>query len=218
MLYGLDGQPLRTGKVTRTLTADFLTGALPSWLVASVGTITFDPVASTQGRVVCTPTGANLAAGIKTSFTLSAAQWTEIAWTVEGLRFSEDGGFNCAIAVVSSNGGVVFRHNSGETRARLDVRNSAGTYTAPLDWYDGYRVHGQGNGPQSRNLTLAWQVARKRVVMLADDQVIGESDVSDGTKLALGTGIAPEFYFTRVGGNATAVMRAAQVKLSLSHD
>ncbi|WP_340028994.1 hypothetical protein MHB71_05095 [Paenibacillus sp. FSL H7-0940] len=187
---GLDGKEIPSGKIHKQLCANFLDGALPSWLT-TVGTPTFEPP---PGRGLLRLTTAATAASsveLKSTATFNSTQFTEISYTIEGLQFNGNIQISAQIGIKSadSKAGITFFHNVNQPSGIIRAYKADGTYTDYPTKMAFFTVNMAGDeGQNSKNLTVrlftgkqyaASTGRRVYVYVQNDDQVGALADVTD---------------------------------------
>lgn len=206
------GQPVPVGRVRKSLVEPFYAAAaLPSWLTSDLGTVSFQTAASSPGLMRGT-TGAvsGNQANLKTAFTVSSPQFTEIAMTIEGFRCDLDSLITLRMILGGTNCGCELRQSNTDTTAILRIRNAGGDQDVVLD----YSLRGGGFAGQRRNLTLLVRGRMKRVWVLEDDQVMASVDTA--AKWTDGT-ITPEVQLT-TNSAAARWFQVEQFKFSTQSD
>lgn len=196
----------------------------PSWVTTTVGTTTVQTAtSSTNPPRVRAETGAtiNSAARMRFSPIITLSQVEEIEFTLHGLMFSHDNGFDFRfeIGVDGQNAGVDYRQSNaeivdGNTRGRFRT-HAAGS--ANQNYVDRERAvyfgKPNGNGRRPQNFTLLLRPFKHEAYVLAGDQVMAAMKY-DAAEVPTNVGVYCQFTLNTVVAEARAVMfAAATVKL-----
>jgi hypothetical protein len=153
--------------------------ALPTWLAVQAGTGTATNASSGSSAAnysVASAATANAGARLWVTQDIRPSQYDEIIFTLQGLKFSVDNGFDIRIEIgaTAQDKGISLRqdNNAGpnDTTATLRAHTGAGVFVDHTTHYVIQRLNGGSRKP--RNLTLRWRPKIGEVLVLEDDQVM----------------------------------------------
>ncbi|MCM3131882.1 hypothetical protein M3629_03750 [Paenibacillus polysaccharolyticus] len=187
MMRGADGSLIPYGKVYKELKADFLTGALPTWL-ETVGTVSYEPLPDRGTITVATAATAGNSAELKTSSLFDTTKVTAIQFTLEALQLNGNISVSVQVGIksVDSKAGITFFHNVNQAKAFIRAYKADGTYTDYEQKMALFTVNTAGDEGQNRkNLTLTLLTGlhcpvgmeRPAAYLSADDQFGGLADL-----------------------------------------
>jgi len=175
---------VRLGRTEQTVSwSPMISATLPSWLTAPVGTYAGQTATSAtapaNGKISSAAAGGAMRL---LGPQIIPNQYREIEFTLYGLRFDTNAGFNFRLEIggTSQDRGVQIRQDNGavdtETYAKIRGITSAGVFTDHDTWYQHQKPFGGSQKP--RNLTFIWRPLDKEAIVLEDDQVMAYTDLS----------------------------------------
>lgn len=219
---GLDGKEIPSGKIHKQLCANFLDGALPTWLT-TLGTPTFEAPPGRGLMRLSTDAVANSTVELKSSMLFDSTQFTEIAFTVEGLQFNGNIQMSVQMGIKStdSKAGITFFHNVNQPTAMIRAYKADGTYVDYPTKMAFFTVNMAGDEGQNRkNVTVRLFTGQqyaastgKRVYVYVqnDDQVGALADVTS----SFTNGNLQCIAKVTTGAAAAKILTASQVKIDL---
>lgn len=197
---------------------------VPAWISTLVGTATAQSAtSSTNPPRVKAETAATIDAAARQRFSpaISVSQVEEIEFTLHGLIFSDDNGFDFRfeIGVDGQNAGIDYRQSNaeivdGNTRGRFRTHAPG---TANQFFVDRERAvyfgKPNGNGRRPQNFTLLWRPFVREAFVLMGDQVMAAMKY-DASEVATNTGVYCQFTLnTKVAAVRSVSWQKATVKL-----
>lgn len=179
----LAGNIIPAGRVSKRLYEPFMPGgALPSWLAAQAGTVTYDLASSStaaSGAKLTTAATNGAGARLWSTFDIYPAMHEEIIFTLYGLRFGNTDGYDVwfQLSQTGNDRGVSFMHNNatGDDGAFIRAHNSGGVNTDHTTGYNLKKSNGGSGKP--RNVTMRWRPKRQEVALFEDDQMMGNASI-----------------------------------------
>lgn len=157
MIRDASGAPIHTGRNYKRWVEQFgVSSALPAWIQAGSGTVSFFTTASSDGRSVVTSAATlNAEARLETAVRFDTTFLTEIAVTADGLFFNVDSSIEPSIRLDNDGGsgaGVALTQNASENTAVIRIYNASGNVFVPTN----YQLRGGGVAVARRSVTLRW--------------------------------------------------------------
>lgn len=169
-----EGRVIPYGRVRRELVySGNIDGsnALPAWLTAPVGTVTYNSIATTTGGIKVA-TDATIGAQAQLAGpTISLTRWDEVKLTLEGLTLDDLNGqtkteFGFGFHTSQLGAAAIQTTAAPNDRMRLFTQGTGGAS------YDtGYQLVGS-NGKNTHNLSFLLRPARRQMWLMCDDQVV----------------------------------------------
>lgn len=179
----MDGKIVPRGRVSKRLYEPFIPGgALPSWLAAQAGTATFQSVSSSvdvSGATITTAASSGSGARLWTTFDIATPMYKEIIFSLYGLRFGNDDGFDVwyQISQTSNDRGVSFMHNNAAGDGGAFIRaHNAGVNTDHTTGYNLKKTNGGSRKP--RNITMRFRPNAGEVALMEDDQIMANAKIA----------------------------------------